>query len=194
MPVIGTRSLRWDRIESGRIQLRMLAKLPNGFKSPPIRGTRTRSFAWGKLTKWGLSKALRGTRHTYYRLCADHCRDDARFLRAIQVGAFEGDVDSQVSLAMCFKTESMVPQNLWVKSSSGWAKLRRSDLPSSSQRASAACSGVRLRTLANRDHPEGLYWLGILYKDGRGVQADDKTAAGRLLKALDKDILRRLRS
>jgi TPR repeat protein len=161
-----------------------VGEIAEWFQKSADQGHPDAQFRMGQAYEMGLGVKRSAERAMhYYRLCAEQGRDDAR-LRAIQVGAFEGDVDSQVSLAMCFKTGNMVPQN--------FAEVEKW-LGKAAEKRFAIASQERLQpvlefafTLANRDHPEGLYWLGILYKDGKGVQADDKTAAKWLLKALDK--------
>lgn len=158
-----------------------IAEIAEWFQKAADQGHPDAQFRMGQAYELGLGVKRDAARAIeYYQGAAEGGRDDAR-LRWLNLAANEGDVNAQVNIALMFIAGSMVPQNL--AEAEKW-------LGKAAQGRFAGCTRIEEVTkfafsLANRDHPEGCYWLGIIYKDGCGTPVDELTSAKWLIKAVD---------
>lgn len=158
-----------------------VAEIADWFRKAADQGHLDAQFRMGQAYELGLGVKRDSERAVhYYRKAGEQGREEAK-LRALQIAAFEGDVDAQVNLALCFKTGMLVPQN-FAEAEKWFGKAAEKRFGDSNRFEQVMEFAY---TLANRDHPEGLYWLGILYKDGKGSPPDPKQASKWLIKAAD---------
>lgn len=161
-----------------------IAEIAEWFQRAADQGHADACFRMGQAYELGLGVKRSSDRAVqYYRTAGDKGRDDAR-VRAIQLAAFEGDVDAQIKLAMMHKSGNLVAQNLG--ETEKW-------LQKAAEKRFAFSGDISMEpviefafSLANREHAEAAYWLGIIYKDGRGVPADTKLSAKWLIRSSDR--------
>ena len=171
-----------------------IAEIAHWFQKAADQGHPDAQFRMGQAYEVGLGVKRDAARAVeYYRRSTEGGREEAR-LRWLTLAANEGDVDAQVNIALMYITGSIVPANLaeaekWLEKAAQQRFAIRADS------SSADFSGQNSRmeqvrefafSLANRDHAEACYWLGLIYKDGCGVGADEVTSSKWLIKAADK--------
>jgi TPR repeat protein len=170
-----------------------IAEIADWFRKAAEQGHADAAYRVGQAYELGLGvrRDMQKSIH-YYQIAAAGGRTDAQ-LRWLHMAANEGDIDAQVTLAVMYKLGTSLPQNL-AETERWLQKAAQMRFAISDESSSAGFSGVNGRmehviefahTLANRDHPEGNYWLGIIYKDGTGTQVDELRSAKWLIKAAD---------